>query len=525
MIGYALNLKRLFGQDIFVLGYSNDVMAYIPTVTILNEGGYEGETSQRAYGLPGKWKPDVEKRVLQGVVALSEQIGVPQTNELTEKLEFLMNENASGEKESVSLIAKHYYSGFPLAHDTYNAISAASDGKIYYVLSSQTKETGGQMYVYDPETDKTSFIADLTDACGEKGQGAISQGKSHVRFYEMDGKLYFATHVGYYEMIDGMECLPVNAPEGYNLYPGGHILSYNRSDGKFEDLALAPNGEGIITVDMDRRRGQIYCITWPTGYFLHYNIATGELKNLGPVSVKGEAGIPGNDYRVFCRWMFVDSRDGTVYYSTSEGDIYSYNSSIGAIKKVEGADLRLDYFGKYDPTSPGNMGYNWRSIVWYEPDGVAYGVHGNSGYLFRFDPKVPKVEIIDRITSEPSKKSGMFDQFSYGYLGFQLGPDDETLYYLTGGPIYIDGKRVKGVDEIAMGAARGLENLHLVTYNIPKREYIDHGPVFYEDGSRPTYVNSIAVGEDGSVYTLARFEQEGKIIEDLVKIPDPFQKE
>jgi len=222
--------------------------------------------------------------------------------------------------------------------------------------------------------------------------------------------------------------------------------------------------------------------------------------------------------------MFIDSRDGTVYYSTSEGDIYSYNSASGLIKKVEGVDLRLDYFGKYDPTRPGNMGYNWRSIVWYEPEGVAYGVHGNSGYLFRFDPKVPKVEIVERITSEPSKKSGMFDQFSYGYLGFQLGPDGKTLYYLTGGPIYINGKRVKGVDEIAMGAARGLENLHLVTYNIPKREYIDHGPVFYKDGSRPTYVNSIAIGKDGSVYTLARFEHEGKIIEDLVKIPYSFQK-
>lgn len=519
VIGYAFNLKRLFGKDIFVLGYSNDVMAYIPTVTILNEGGYEGETSQRAYGLPGKWKPDVEKRVLQGMVSLSEQVGGDRTEEMEKTLKRLTDENST-EEGAVSLIAKHYYSGFPLAHDTYNAISAASNGKIYYVLSSQSEETGGQMYVYDPETDKTSFVADLTDACGEKGQGAISQGKSHVRFYESNGKLYFATHVGYYEMIDGMERLPVNAPEGYKLYPGGHILSYNLSDEKFEDLALAPSGEGIITLEMDRERGQIYCITWPTGYFLHYNVATGELKNLGPVSVKGEAGIPGDDYRVLCRSMFIDSRDGTVYYSTSEGDIYSYNGASGVIKKVEGVDLRLDYFGKYDSTRPGNMGYNWRSIVWYEPEGVAYGVHGNSGYLFRFDPKGPKVEIVERITSEPSKKSGMFDQFSYGYLGFQLGPDGKTLYYLTGGPIYMNGKRVKGVDEIAMGAARGLENLHLVTYNIPNGKYIDHGPVFYKDGSRPTYVNSIAIGKDGSVYTLARFEHEGKEIADLVKGPN-----
>ena len=43
-------------------------------------------------------------------------------------------------------------------------------------------------------------------------------------------------------------------------------------------------------------------------------------------------------------------------------------------------------------------------------------------------------------------------------------------------------------------------------------------------GERPTYVNSIAVGPKGNVYTLARFEHNGRIIEDLVKIPNPFLK-
>uniref|UniRef100_UPI00321624DD hypothetical protein n=1 Tax=uncultured Draconibacterium sp. TaxID=1573823 RepID=UPI00321624DD len=423
-----------------------------------------------------------------------------------------------------SLTATKYYSGFPDAHDTYNAISTASNGKTYYVLSSTAFDVGGQMYVYDPATDKTEFIADLTEVCGEKDKNAISQGKSHVRFYESNGKLYFSTHVGYYEMIDGMERLPENAPEGFQLYPGGHILSYDLSTGEFEDLAIAPDGEGVITMEMDVDRRQIYCITWPKGYFVHYDLNTGKMKNLGKVSVNGEAGIPGDDYRVLCRSMFVDNRDGAVYYSTSEGEIFTYTPNTETLKKIDGIDLKLDYFGKYDPTRPGNMGYNWRSIIWYAPEGVAYGVHGNSGYLFRFDPRIPKIEIVDRITSEPSKKSGMFDQFSYGYLGFQLGSDGETLYYLTGGPIYIDGKRVKGLDEIAMGAAKGLENLHLVTYNIPNRKYIDHGTVFYKDGERPTYVNSIAIGNNGDVFTLARFEQNGKVIEDLIRIPNPFQK-
>lgn len=509
VIEYAINLKKILGSESFVFGYNNDVSGYIASSSILNEGGYEADSSHIVYGLPARWDPKIENLILDNVVRLAVEAGITP-----------IKNPASGKKEM--LIAKPYFSGFDRAHDTYNAISSASDGNIYYVLSSTTKEKAGQMYVYNPDSDKTKWVADLTEVCGEKDAKAISQGKSHVSFYEMNGKLFFATHVGYYEMIDGAECLPVTPPEGYKLYPGGHIVSYSLSDGKFKDLAIAPNGEGIITMTMDAERGQIYGITWPTGYFLHYDTQTDKLKNMGLISAKGEAGTPGKDYRVLCRSMFVDQRDGSVYYSTAEGDIYTYNPTGSGIKKVEGANLRLDYFGKYDPTRPGNMGYNWRKIIWYPREGVAYGVHGNSGYLFRFDPRRSTIEIVDRITSEPSRKSGMFDQFSYGYLGLELGPDEQTLYYLTGGPIYIDGKRLKGVDEINMGAAKGLENLHLITYHIPSGKYTDHGPVFYEDGSRPTYVNSIAVDSRGTVYTLARFIYNGNEIEDLVKIPNPF---
>jgi len=275
---------------------------------------------------------------------------------------------------------------------------------------------------------------------------------------------------------------------------------------------------------MDRDRAHIYGISWPTGSFIHYDVDKNILKNLGQTSRKGEAGTPGDDFRSLCRSLVVDPETGSVYFSTSEGDIFTYHPDKGIVQKLEGVDLRLDYFGKYDFTRPGSMGYNWRKVFWYGPEGVAYGVHGNSGYLFRFDPRKQKIEIVERLTSELSKKSGMFDQFSYGYLSFQLGPDGETIYYLTGGPIYVNGQRLKGAEEIAKGAAKGLENLHLVTYNINKAVYKDHGPVFYENGERPLYVNSIAIDQAGEVYTLARINRNGKTLTDLVRIPNPLLK-
>ncbi len=97
----------------------------------------------------------------------------------------------------------------------------------------------------------------------------------------MDGKLYVSTHAGYYDWSDGMEIMVETPPEGYKLYPGGHILAYNLATGEWEDLAIAPDGEAFVTMTMDTRRGQIYGISWPKGYLLHYDVEKDELKNLG----------------------------------------------------------------------------------------------------------------------------------------------------------------------------------------------------------------------------------------------------
>ncbi|HNS20306.1 MAG TPA: hypothetical protein PKH24_07390 [Sedimentisphaerales bacterium] len=417
------------------------------------------------------------------------------------------------------LVARIHDSGFAEAHDTYNGMGAASDGRIFYVLSSERFDIGAQMYCYDPKTDKIEHIGDVTEACGEKGAKTVVQGKSHVTFAEREGKLYFATHVGWYSIIDGMEKIGI-PPEGWKPYPGGHFLAYDMATKKFEDLGKAPRGEGILTMTMDTRRGRLYGLTWPAGHFLRYDLAKKELKDLGPISREGENG-KGEQYRTLCRSFVVDPHDGSVYYTVGDGEIFRYLYDRDAIEVVTGDDMRKDYLGLYDPTSAGHMAYNWRQTVWYEPERAVYGVHGNSGYLFRFDPKVPEVQIVDRITSLPSQRSGMFDQFSYGYLGFTLGPDGKTLYYLAGGPIYVDGKRLAGKSKTAMGESKGLENLHLITYDIPARRYTDHGPIFYEDGRRPYYVNSMAVGKDGTVYCLARVTETKPPKTDLISIRVP----
>jgi hypothetical protein len=414
------------------------------------------------------------------------------------------------------LVAKVYDSGFPFAHDTYNGMGVGSDGRIYYVLSSEQVDVPAEMRSFDPRTGAIEKLGDLNEASGEKGRKAIAQGKSHVTFVESDSKLYFATHIGYYSIIDGMEKLGV-PPKGMEPYPGGHLLAFDMKSKKFEDLGIAPEREGIITMNMDTQRKRIYGITWPTGYFFRFDLAKREMKNLGRVAADGENGT-GKQYETICRSLAVDPRDGSVYFTNSRGEIRRYTYDRDALETISGDDMRKDYFGQYDPHSAGHMGYNWRQTVWHEGTNAVYGVHGNSGYLFRFDPRAERMDVLGRITSEPSQTTGMFDQFSYGYLGFALGPDGDTLHYLTGGPIFENGRRVRGKDSTAKGESKGLENLHLVTWHIPTRTFRDHGAIFFENGERPAYVNSIAVGKDGTVYALTRVTRNGKTVTDLMAI-------
>lgn len=430
-------------------------------------------------------------------------------------------ENNKDTRSNGSITATYYDSGFRLSHDTYNGIYAASDGLIYYVLCSESLEEGGKMYSFDPATKGITLCGDLTEACGEKGLKAIPQGKSHVSFIELNGRLYFGTHIGYYTSVEGMEKMGI-PPEGYNPYPGGHLLSFDLRTRKFEDYGIVPHKEGVLTMNMDTRRNIIYGITWPTGYFFKYDIVKKEMKDFGRISEDGENGTK-EKYRTLCRSVAIDPDTGIVYFSTSDGIIFQYSPATDQLDPVVEDNLKKDYFGQYDPASPGHMGYNWRQVFWHPKHKSIYGIHGNSGYFFRFDPAAKRVEILDRITSKLSQRSGMFDQFSYGYLGLLVGHDQHTVYYLTGSPMFIDGKRVTGKPGTAKGEAKGLENLHLITYDILTCQYHDHGPIFFKDGSAPLYVNSIAIGYDGHIYFMGRVPGENKIKTDLISIPDPLK--
>jgi hypothetical protein len=71
VVDYSLKFKREFGSGIWVAGYCNDVMTYIPSLRVLKEGGYEGGGAMVPYGVPAsRWADDVEDAISAAVERL-----------------------------------------------------------------------------------------------------------------------------------------------------------------------------------------------------------------------------------------------------------------------------------------------------------------------------------------------------------------------------------------------------------------------------------------------------------------------
>lgn len=72
VVDYALRIKSEFpAERQFVIAYANDVCAYIPSLRVLREGGYEGCDAMVYYGFHGPWAPAVEEDIMAAVHRLA----------------------------------------------------------------------------------------------------------------------------------------------------------------------------------------------------------------------------------------------------------------------------------------------------------------------------------------------------------------------------------------------------------------------------------------------------------------------
>ena len=126
----------------------------------------------------------------------------------------------------------------------------------------------------------------------------------------------------------------------------------------------------------------------------------------------------------------------------------------------------------------------WRTIVWDGTEKVFYGVHWASSWLFRFDPAADTIAPVMRWG--PIGKTVMDD----AQLGLAMGPG-RVLYGFVHSPA------VK---------ANVQRSVHLITLDLERRRFEDHGRVVGPAGRVLMFAESCAVAANGDVYTVGWME-------------------
>jgi hypothetical protein len=75
VVDYALRYKAEYGPGCWALGYVDDMIAYIPSRRVWEEGGYEGGANLFEYGRPAyRWSGEVEERIAGTVERLVREV-------------------------------------------------------------------------------------------------------------------------------------------------------------------------------------------------------------------------------------------------------------------------------------------------------------------------------------------------------------------------------------------------------------------------------------------------------------------
>ncbi len=379
--------------------------------------------------------------------------------------------------------------GFDEADCNYHSITLASDGRIYFSLSSHRIDKNVHFCCYDPRLEKMVFTRELTDCFeNEDTTRTVPQGKIHSGLMEVDKKLYFSTHVGYYK----------DDRQGKGKYPGFHLMYYDIRTDEFVDLARGPEGEGMIPTSLDAKRMILYGLTYPSSLLFKYDVKADKLTRLAYPYGDSADFTRGFNSMNITRVLAIDP-EGTIYGSGYDGSIWRLDEHdkpviLPRVNLLQGMAGMVDDLGRFNN--------NWRAILWDDRDKCFYGTHMGTQSLFRFDPKNMTIRPVTRFSAQAFRDTGHTflskSKVPLSQLGLALGPN-HTLYQIVHGqPIEMEGR--SKYDTVA----------RLVTYGLDNDEYKDHGPIFCQDDRRVTFAESILLHPSGDIYTVGDVEVIGE---------------
>ena len=245
VVDYAIRFKSEFaGTQIWVAGYANDVMAYVPSRRVLAEGGYEGGGAMVYYGLPTAWSPRIENDIVNEVHRQIEFVSAPQTTANESLIASISKETLWHNRDGKSLTWFHPRAcmmpdanGQPMALMTLQQIGGSDYfGQVHWSTSTDLGKTWsdpepiaalGRDAVPGREDDLKAAVCDVVPQYDPVTKSLLAMG--HVVFYKGD---YFARkeQLSRYPVYvtrdqDGTwsqrKILQWDDPRGSNIYSNG----------------------------------------------------------------------------------------------------------------------------------------------------------------------------------------------------------------------------------------------------------------------------------------------------------------
>ncbi len=379
----------------------------------------------------------------------------------------------------------------------WQGITVASDGNCYFGTSTHSSGHGAGFHMYNPKTKEHTVLAeDMTLICGE-GDTESQQGKIHSPIVELDGWLYFTTHLSNYW------------PEGIEVYTGAHVIGYELATGKFRDLGIVKPRYSIYSaIQVDPERKVLYVFVSPFheelikddgAHLYSVDIASGEKKDLGQLTWGQPGGTPSFfiDNKGNC-WFTLWKREW--HYENDAGNLYCYNIEAGKILTYEDVLPKgelIDGTPVTDEYLLDNRSWTWiHALPGREKCLFAMGCWGGGDErLWIFDPSrnIQKGKAFKPIASIGST----FHETAVGGDRLYFVQFDDLEVQRTQSP---EVNREDDPDVVGYNTNLRLRSISLQANS--DHTITDHGKIVDQDGRAARMINSLAADDKGRVYMM-----------------------
>lgn len=376
----------------------------------------------------------------------------------------------------------------PVFDGNWQGIAVASDGNAYFGASTHAPDHGVAFLRFNPHQRELDVLAeDLTVIAGHDPATTVPQGKIHSPIVELDGWLYFTTHLANYW------------PKAREAYSGAHVMGYNMTTGEFRDFGVVRPRFSIysaIAVDPVARTLTVFAVPFADDdvandgcHVYRIDIDSGAITHLGQVVDRG---------RKASFWMFVDS-DGDTWFSIwrDNGNLFQICGQSGEIIRHPNVlpEALLADGSAVDERSAARRSWTWLAPLPGRDKALfTMGLSGgNDERLWLFDPSRPL---------EYGEAFQPIGTIGATFLSVALGGD--RVYFVQYRNLedarrrMPEGVRDRNPDQLDFAA-----ELHLRSIAIQPDDpatVVDHGRIVDQNGRRPRMIESLAADESGQVF-------------------------